>query len=121
VIVSLNAAIKPEAANKVISERTGDENGSKPYKDTASFITTLLKESAIPADDPANKPNRKTPQTDFRKAMEKIKLTVKSEFFEMTANAQIGDSQLTMMSLLHRNDTTNGTSINTLRRGLGEY
>jgi len=121
-IMALNSSIKSEAAQKVITQRTGDEDkGTKPFGDIQSFVTLLGQESGISnTKDPKN-PNAETELQKFNKAMSKLNLTVSSEFFEMTANAQIGDSQLTMKSLLHRVDGNNGSSVVTLRRGLGEY
>ena len=120
-IMSLDGRIKEEAARKVISEREGDETGTKPFKDAKKFIEVLAKESNLSNVKDPKQPNQPTERQQFMKHMGNLTLTVKSEFFEMTANAQIGDSQLNMKSLLHRVDGNNGVTVQTLRRGLGEY
>jgi len=124
-IMSLNSAITKTAAEAWITERNGDDNGTKPYKDPLSFINFLAASMAL-ADDNSAQPPKKD-KTNFVSAMKKIHLTATSEFFEMTATAQIGDSLLTMKSLLHRVENNAGgpgnssTEVVTIRRGLGEY
>jgi type II secretory pathway component PulK len=43
-------------------------------------------------------------------------IDVKSEYFYLTANSQIGDVNVTLISLLHRDKDD---KVTTLRRGLG--
>jgi len=65
--------------------------------------------------------NAQTGNTDFFEAMmrlEKLKdemIEVKSEYFYLTARAQIGDTDVMLISLLHRKDG----KVKTLRRGFG--
>lgn len=118
-IMALYSEIKPEAAQKVISERQGDDQGSKPFKKVEDFVSMLASESNIVDD---KKKKDQNPMVKFKNAMKKLKLDVKSQYFEMTANAVMGDSQLTLKSMLRRTGGNQGEDkVTTLRRGLGEY
>jgi len=120
-IMSLNSSIKAEAVQAVLDHIKGDEEkGSNPYKNVGKFITDLADAAGL--EKKKKPPATKSPYQQFQEDMKKIEFSVKSQFFEMTANAEIGDSRLTMKSLLQRVAAQDGSlSVATLRRGLGEY
>jgi type II secretory pathway component PulK len=49
--------------------------------------------------------------------MKKLKLSAGSKYFEVTATAQIGRMQVTLISLLKRD----GNKISTIQRSIGVY
>lgn len=126
VIMSLHKSITAEAADKVIAKRIPAKPGDQPSLFTSGeeFIGFLRAE--IPIEVNPTKGQGVTGvvyQNEFNGEMKKIELSAKSEYFEMTATAQIGESQMLLKSLLQRKPAGQGgnVSVATIRRGLGEY
>ena len=83
-----------------------------------------IDEFVNPIQDYVNGLKQKDPQadntafTEANKRLEKLKndmIDVKSEYFYLTAQSQIGDTVIMLISLMHRKDG----KVKTLRRGLG--
>ncbi|WP_455206617.1 type II secretion system minor pseudopilin GspK [Kaarinaea lacus] len=101
-------SIHPKIDDKILQvliEGRGDEG----YKDTKAFIDTMKKEIKF---DPSE--NNKE-EKEFDEAIKQIKLSVGSQYFEVTATAQIGRMQVTLFSLLKRD----GNKVATLQRSIG--
>ena len=94
---------------QVLIEGRGEEG----YKDDKSFIDTLDKELAFDTKDPEQNKERQ----QFLEDMKKLKLSAGSKYFEVTATAQIGRMQVTLISLLKRD----GNKISTIQRSIGVY
>ncbi|HEY5604679.1 MAG TPA: type II secretion system minor pseudopilin GspK [Gammaproteobacteria bacterium] len=101
-------SIHPKIDDKIL-QLLIEGRGEEGYKDITSFVTTMKKEITF---DPAE--NNKEAR-EFDEAINKIKLSVGSQYFEVTATAQIGRMQLTLMSLLKRD----GNKVATVQRSIG--
>lgn len=125
----LHAKISRENAEAVVAQRSEEKNEKiQAFTGTDKFIEFLANE--VYGDAPTNNKEKKE-KSDFIHDIEKFQLGVKSEYYEFTAQAEIGSSRLTVKSLL-RSATANANSNNntgadtnseveTLRRGIGVY
>lgn len=87
----------------------------QPYKNTDKFVEDLQKELDL-----EKKSGETAEQTKTREAFEKhmkqdLKLSVHSQYFEVTSIAQIGRMQLTLLSLLKRDNN----KVSVVQRSLG--
>ena len=105
-------SIHPKIDDKILQALI-EGRGEEGYKEIAKFNEVLEKEVAI---DPSSPEGQKELQ-DFREAIKKIKLSVGSQYFEVTATAQIGRMEITMFSLLKRD----GNKVTTVQRSIGVY
>jgi len=108
VLQSIHPKIDDKIA-QVLLEGRGEEG----YKDTESFLKKIREELAFDLNDPTQKQE----SVQFEEDMKKLKLSVGSQYFEVTANAQIGRMEVTMISLLKRD----GNKVTTVQRSLGVY
>ena len=119
--VTINVNTAPAAVLQSIHNRIDDKvlqvilkgREEEPYKDTAAFISTLKKELAFDEKDP----EQKKEADQFDKEMKELKLSVGSQYYEVTSLAQIGRMQVTVISLLKRE----GNKITTLQRSIGTF
>ena len=89
----------------------------QPYQKKEDFVDRLQEELGL---DPktGETAEERTAREDFRKLMlEDLKLSVNSQYFEVTSIAQIGRMQVTLLSLLKRE----GNKVTTLQRSLGSF
>ena len=113
VIMSLSDKIDAQMADTILKERDeAIKNDKAPYTDVNKFKEEI-KDDIYGAN-----------PTDPRVKMEKNKfefdaslLSVNSQYFEVTAIANIGRSEVQLHSLLKRD----GNTVTTLRRGIGVY
>lgn len=103
-------SIHPLIDDKIVSALV-EGRGEEGYKDTEAFIKTLKHEITF---DTASK-NKE--EKDFDEAIKKIQLSPGSKYFEVTATAQIGRMQVTLISLLKRD----GDNIATIQRSIGVF
>jgi general secretion pathway protein K len=101
-------SIHPKIDDKILQVLI-EGRGEEGYKDIKTFIDTMKKEIKF---DPAE--NNKE-EKEFDEAIKQIKLSAGSQYFEVTATAQIGRMQLTLISLLKRD----GNKVATLQRNIG--
>jgi len=106
VLQSLNPRIDDKVLQALLAGRE-----EEPYKDTNAFLDTLRKELAFDLKDP----EQKKESAQFEEDMKKIKLSAGSQYFEVTATAQIGRMEITLISLLKRD----GNKVTTLQRSIG--
>jgi len=106
VLQSLNPRIDDKVLQVLLAGRE-----EEPYKDVNTFLDTLRKELAFDLKDP----EQKKESVQFEEDMKKIKLSAGSQYFEVTATAQIGRMEITLISLLKRD----GNKVTTLQRSIG--
>lgn len=109
-----------------------DKRKETPQENTDGFIKPISDEveqlrrsiptrttgnSRLPSGGAANTQVQNPVYTRKKAAVEKLKemVDVKSEYFYLTARSQIGDTDVLLISLLHRKDGR----VTTLRRGIG--
>jgi type II secretory pathway component PulK len=109
-------------AEKVINE-FDEKRKDQPQKDVNEFMKPIedYVESLKPPPGNAGAQSN-TPENEKYKIAKQSKdrlkadmIDVKSEYFYLTAQSQIGDMNIVLISLLHRKDD----KVKTLRRGLG--
>ena len=89
----------------------------EPYKKKEDFVDRLQEELGLDSK-PGETAEEQKAREDFRKQMlEDLKLSVNSQYFEVTSIAQIGRMQVTLLSLLKRE----GDKVTTLQRSLGTF
>ena len=108
VIQSLHPQIDDTILSTLLEGREED-----PYKKVDDFVTKLKKELGLHP--PGNTPEEQKASKDFDDHMKELKLSVHSTYFEVTAIAEIGRMQVTLLSLLKRD----GNKVTTIHRSLG--
>lgn len=118
--VPININTAPPAVIQSIHNRIDDGvlqvllegREEEPYEDTAKFIEKLKGELFV-----ENDPEQKDEMEQFDKQMEQMKLSVGSQYYEVTSQALIGRMQVNVISLLKREDN----KITTIQRTIGTY
>ena len=121
VLMSLHPQITHSVAQEIVAKQTGESSDPFENKDR---IAREIAEMIGLEDDPRNAdPNLRNVMSNFVAAIDKLNIDVKSEYFEVTAAAEIGTASLVVKSLLQRpEDATNrSAAIKTIRRGIGVY
>ncbi len=130
--ININTA--PKAVLKALVDYVGAENSEElvndfderrkeqPQENTDEFIRPIQDYvNSLRRPNPSGQNNPQVDNTAFNEAnqrLEKLKnemIDVKSEYFYLTAQSQIGDTVIMLISLMHRKDG----KVKTLRRGLG--
>lgn len=111
VIQSLHPKIDDTILAALIEDR--EEN---PHKEIAKFQEKLQTELGLDAKQ-GETPEETKARTDFVEHMKKLHLSVNSQYFEVTAIAQIGRMQLSLLSLMKRD----GNKVTTIQRSIGVY
>ena len=104
-------SIHPLIDDKILSVLV-EGRGEEGYKDEESFIKTL-RDELFPAGN--NDQERQNELREFNEAIKQIKFSPGSKYFEVTATAQIGRMQVTLISLLKRD----GNKITTMQHSIG--
>ncbi|MGD8594527.1 MAG: type II secretion system minor pseudopilin GspK [Gammaproteobacteria bacterium] len=128
--ININTA--PKAVLKALMDYVGlqdsqkavdefdEKRGEKPQNKIDEFIGPLNKYvDGLKPKDPAPNSPEQLKYVAAQKRRDRVKadmIDVKSEYFYLTANSQIGDVNVTLISLLHRDKDD---KVTTLRRGLG--
>jgi len=105
VIQSLHPSIDDTILTALVEGRA-----EEPYKDVAAFKDKLKQELDLDTPDADQNAVR-----EFNEHMDKLFLSVNSQYFEVTSIAQIGRMQVTLLSLLKRE----GEKVTVLQRSIG--
>ena len=115
VLMSLHEKIDEALIDEIMAERIeAQEKMEAPYKEVQKFINDILDAQTYEGKDQAEKDkNRK----EFEDELKKFKLSVGSQYFEVTTVAQVGRTEVQLHSLLKREKD----QVTTIRRGIGVY
>jgi len=109
VLQSLHVLIDDAVVSKFITARS-ESKDEAPYKEVGKFLEDLREEIGYSTKTQSEK-------KAIDEVLNKLKLDVASKYFEVTSIAQIGRMQVTLISLLKRDDK----KITTLRRSIGVF
>jgi len=108
VIQSLHPGIDDTILAALIEGRS-----EEPYKKVDKFVEILKKELNL--EGPGNTNEEIEARKAFDEHLKKLKISVNSQYFEVTSIVEIGRMQLTLLSLLKRD----GNKVTTIQRSIG--
>jgi len=108
VLQSINSKIDDKILQALLEGRADE-----PYKKVEDFTKLLIDEMNFDTKDPEQQKELQKVQAE----LQKIKLSVGSQYYEVTSNAQIGRMQVTVISMLKRE----GDRVTTMQRSIGVF
>ncbi|MFV2055378.1 MAG: type II secretion system minor pseudopilin GspK [Thiohalomonadales bacterium] len=123
VLMSLHEKITAAIAQQIVARQTGET--SEPFKNKNKIGEEIAEIAGIKDNPRSTVPAEKKARDTFIRALDKLNLDIKSEYFEVTAAAEIGTASLIVKSLIQRpanaSNAASAGTIKTLRRGIGVY
>ena len=95
-----------------VLQRLLEGRADEPYRRTNDFVDTIIRELNFESTPDGQREERET-----REAINQIRLSVGSQYFEVTGVAQIGNIEVTLLSLLRRE----GNRVTTVQRSIGVF